>query len=289
MRRNCNPRMVGRILARRDMSPRVGCLPPQLVPLVRPENRANVTNAFGACLENFFVNNIDKIRELKSDMVFSAPDISALFNTSCVIASRGVGVFGVCPWSGAFGVVCKVSFPEIHAEYALKYFLALGRRKDHGASFEIPTAFAANHAEPRDNCPVYMASLKPGCEFMLSKWAGEVNDGKVRENKYDIYATSEDERYPRNWRGGRRIDYGETYQTDYGKMSYSERKLFRKILYVADMGHDDEFEYMYNAARSDRAKKSLDRVMKIAQTAALMNDQYKILNVIERNMKLHAR
>jgi len=285
MRRNCDPNMVASILARCDVSPRVGCLPPQLVPLVRPQNRANVTNAFGLCLENFFVNNIDTIRDLKSDMVFSVPDISALFSTECVIASRGVSVFGVCPWSGGFGVVCKVSFPKIHAEYALKYFLESGWHKGHGAVFEISTAFAANHAEPRDNCPIYMASLNPGCEFMLSQWAGDVNDGIVRDNKYGIYSTSDDERHPRNWRGGRRIDYGETYQTDYGKMSYSERKLFRKILRAADMGYDSEFEYMYNIARHKRDRECLDHVMQMAQTAAFMNDQYKILDVIERNMK----
>lgn len=120
MRRNCDPAMVIRILVRCDVSPRVGCLPPQLVPLVRPENRAYVTDEFGKCLERFFINNKQNFVNPDSDVTFAAPDISALFNTECVIHARGVNICGLSPWSGGFGIVCKLSFPQIHADYALK-------------------------------------------------------------------------------------------------------------------------------------------------------------------------
>ncbi|MDE6250327.1 MAG: hypothetical protein K2M34_01695 [Alphaproteobacteria bacterium] len=289
MRRNCDPKMVIHILTSCDVSPRVGCLPPQLVPLVRPENRAYVTDEFGKCLEQFFIDNKKNFVDLDSDITFSAPDISALFNTECVILARGVNIMGVSPWSGGFGVVCKLSFPAIHTDYALKYFLKSSFRNGHGAHFEIPTAFAANHAEPCNNCPVYMASLKPGREFMLSLWGGDKIDGMVRENKHVLYSSSDEEDEERNYRAGRRIDYGETYQTDYGRMPYRVRKMFRKVLHAANMGYDCEIEYMYHDARNNRDMRNLDRAVKLAWFTTFMNDQYSAMNVIERCMKSQER
>lgn len=286
MRRKCDPEMAVRILARCDVSPRVGCLPPQLVPLVRPQDRADVTDIFGEYLEEFFVQNKDKIIEADSDITFAASDISALFNTECVIKTRGVNVYGVYPWGGNFGIVCKVSFPKINAEYALKLW-CLERDKNNDARFEIPTAFAANHAEPRDNCPVYMASLNPGREFMLSQWAGDVADGKVRENKYSIYYTDAEETRASNLRGGRRIDYGETFQTDYGRAPYTVRKMFRKILNAARGNFD--FDYMYRTARTAQNKKDFIRASRMAYVATLMNDEYSALDAIERVIKSFER
>lgn len=289
MRRNCDPKQVIHILTYCDVSPRVGCLPPQLVPLVRPENRAHVTDEFGKCLEKFFIKNKQTFVNPDSDITFSAPDISALFNTECVIHARGVNIMGISPWSGGFGIVCKVSFPAIHADYALKYFLASSFRNGHGAHFEIPTAFAANHAEPRNNCPVYMASLKPGREFMLSLWGGDKIDGIIRKNKNVMFTTSDEEDEARNYRAGRRIDYGETYQTDYRRMTYRGRKLFRKVLRAANMGYDGEIEYMYHDARNSGDMRNFNHAMKLAWFITFMNDEYRAMDVIERCMKSKAR
>lgn len=289
IRRNGNHRMVAQILARCDVTPRVGCLPPELVPLVRPENRAYVADEFGKCLEQFWARNKDNISMLHSDTIFDASDISALFNTECHITARGVGVCGVGAWSGGFGVVCKVSFPKINAEYALKYFLAPKYTYGHGAAFEIPAAFAANHAEPRDNCPVYMASFKAKHEFMLSKWAGDKVDEFVRQNKYAIYLTSDEESWGRNWRGGRRIDYGETFRTDYGAASYPVRKMFRKIVRAAERGYDCEIEYMYHMARNNQDKNNFKQAISMAQVMAIMNDKDRELKIIEDCIKLHYR
>lgn len=287
MRRKFSPNMVMNIITRFDMSPRVGCLPPQLVPLVPRENRANVTNAFGQCLEQFLLDNKQKIINLTTDTTFDVPDISALFNTQCVIHARGFNVYGVSPWAGCYGIVCKVSFPTIKAEYALKFFVIKDR--DNNPLLEISAAFGANHAEPRHNCPIYMASLNSGNEFMLSQWAGDVADGKIRENKYEIYYTNEDEMKRRNLRNGRRIDYGETLQTDYGRASFRVRKMFRKVMHAANMGYDAEIEYMYQTAKDDNERKNLVKAMKLAWFITFMDDKYRAMDVIERNMNQYLR
>ena len=130
-----------------------------------------------------------------------------------------------------------------------------------------------------------MASLKSGCEFMLSKWGGDKPDGFMRENKYEIYATSEEEDEERNYRAGRRIDYGETYQTDYGRMTYHVRKTFRKILHAANMGADYEIEYMYRDACNKNDMHNFNHAIELAWLKLWMGDEDGTLNVVGRAMK----
>lgn len=287
IRRNFDQEKVADILQNYDVSPRVGGLPPQLVPIVARENRASATAQFWKCLEQFVVANKEKIINLDKDTTFSAPQVSALFGTKCVIHARGVNAYGFCPWAGSYAVVCKVSFPEIRADYALKFFA--NSDKFNNPLREILTAFAANHAEPRNNCPVYLASLNSGYEFMLSQWGGDAPDGKRRENKYEIFYTDEEEMNKCNLRGGRRIDFGETVQTDYGRASFQMRKMFRKIMRAAELGYYAELEYMYHTERNARRRQDLDKAMELVWFITFMHNKNNACNVIERIMKSHQR
>ena len=228
-----NPNELKRIVYNCDVSPYLGQLPPQLRARVPREQIASVTTNFRECLENFLINHIYELREMESDRVYELSELGACFGTSCVLQARGVNVYGVNPWSGFTGFVCKLSFPEINAHYALKlYYDNVYVRADysHGPWFEAATALAANKAESRDNVPMYMASLKYE-KYLLSQWAGDKDDGKPqRKNINRMFATRSGEDESRNRRDGRRIDWGETYLTSYGALSYPARKLYRQIL-----------------------------------------------------------
>lgn len=220
------------IVSDMDVSPYLGALPPELRNRLPKDDVARVTYEFRNVLEDFLVKNIDKIRKMDGDCVYDLGRASDLFGTPCQLLSRGVNVYGVNPWRGGFGFVCKLSFPEINAHYALKLFdvaVPLGDKSPHGILFEVSTALAASHAEPCDNNRFYMASLKSE-KYMLTAWAGDDIDRiQSRANKNEIFWTSERENEDRNRRNGRRIDWGETYQTEYGSLSYPMRKLWRQI------------------------------------------------------------
>ncbi len=235
LRRNWtrNPNALRRIVYNTDVSPYLGALPPQLRARVPHNKIASVTAQFRENLENFLIANVVDLREMSRDRVYDLPQIGALFGTRCSLLARGINVYGVNPWSGLLGFVCKLSFPEINAHYALKLYYDNGMgvtHLRHGPWFEVATALAANKAEPRDNVPMYMASLKYE-KYMLSEWAGDRDDGMdARNNKYKIFVTHTDEDESRNRRNGRRIDWGETYRTNYGALSYPARKLYRQIM-----------------------------------------------------------
>ena len=99
----------------------------------------------------------------------------------------------------------------------------------HGALYEIPIAFCANDCEPKQNVPIYMANLF-GAQYMLSKWMGNDYSNPVPEYKEtNIFNTTYPERRHENFRNGKRIDFGDTFKTDYGRLSYNGRKMFRKM------------------------------------------------------------
>ena len=212
-----------------DVVPYFGALPPELRARVKQDAIAEVTRTFRMDLEDFLVQNAFQIEDVEKDYVWDLPHIGAMFGCSCTLEMRGVTIVGVSPWEGVAGVVCKMSFPEIKAEYALKVYKSNSEHWfNHGPWFEIATAFAANRAEPKDNNPVYMGSLIYN-KYLLSKWAGEPDNKPVRKNKNPVYCTSDEENEPRNLRAGRRIDWGETELTEYGTLSYRGRKLYRQI------------------------------------------------------------
>lgn len=211
----------------------MGALPPELRARVRKDELSDITYEFRMALEDFLIDKIFEIREASDALHYYLPRISDLVKAQCYLDFGAVNYAGVREWSGLTGFVGKMSFPQIHAEYALKVFdirkEILKDAEDHGPWYEIPNAFAAMHAEPRDNSRVYMASFiyEP---YMLSGWEGDVVDGKVRKNENEIFKTYKYEAESRNYRNGRRIDYGATYRTEYGEASYRVRKMYRKIL-----------------------------------------------------------
>ena len=264
---NRNPQKLQQIISDCDVSGELGALPPQLRARVPKAHLSQVTAEFRAELEYFLMKNIFELGELDSDRVYDLKQIGNLFGTKCALTARGINVYGVNPWSGAVGYVCKLSFPEINAHYALKLYHINGPiwgERDHGAWFEVATAFAANKAEARDNNRVYMASLSNE-PYLLSQWAGDKEDKiEVRKNTNQIFVTTDKEDESRNRRGGRRIDWGETFLTDYGAMSYPARKVYRQIMACDQMA----LKKSCDMARDGFAQKDLDNAMRLANLTA---------------------
>lgn len=222
------------VLENCNVSSDLGNLPPELCGRVALQNRADVTVAFHLHIADFISNNQSRLRSFKAAFVEPWDGVSELFATPCTVECRNrASSVDSVPWRGAIATVCRVSFPEIGASYALKVFQKDRYFVAHGPWYEIPMAFAAHRAESKDNNPVYMASLGP-VKYMLSAWAGEEKDvgGAVRKNKYEIFITQDREMHCGNWRGGRRIDYGDTRRTLYGVASYRVRKMYRKIMNI---------------------------------------------------------
>ena len=215
-----------------DIKPHIGFLPPELRELVDKKDISSVTSKFFAELD-FLV--VDKGEELKhhTEMKYYLTEIGELFNTLCVLETyeRMPNLdYAYREWGGVIGDVYKLTFPEIHAAYALKVFKQeVYGYKGHGPFYEIPTAFCANKCEPKRNNPIYMANLF-GAQYMLSKWAGEDNVVPLPEDKETtMFQTTYQESHYGNYRNGKRIDFGDTYKTDYGHLSYNARKMFRKM------------------------------------------------------------
>ena len=266
-----NPNVLKRILYNCDVSEYIGALPPQLRVRVPREQIATVTAQFRENLENWLIRNSLDLRAMDADRVYELPEIGNLFNTKCTLFARGINVYGVNPWSGSLGFVCKMSFPEIDAHYALKLYydnLSVVMTYSHGPWFEVGTALAANKAEPRDNVPMYMASLKYE-KYLLSQWAGDKNDGvDARKNKNTIFVSRSDEDEARNRRQGRRIDWGETYLTNYGSMSYRARKLYRQVMNLDAMAVKKSIA----CARTNLQRKDVDAAMELAGLVAWYDD-----------------
>ena len=68
-----------------------------------------------------------------------------------------------------------------------------------------------------------------GQQYMLSKWAGEDMSDVPEDKPTSVYQTTYQEQRGENYRNKKRIDFGETYKTDYGQLSYNGRKMFRKM------------------------------------------------------------
>lgn len=264
-----------------DVLPYLGALPPELRAQLPKNKIASVTAQFRENLENFLIANAFEIREMNADKVYDVSSVGDLFGTKCVLESKGINVYGFNPWSGSVGFVCKMSFPEINAHYALKLFYKDApdwALYDHGPWFEIATAFAANKAEPKDNNPVYMASLISE-QYMLSKWAGDKEDKlEAREQKNAVFETRLKENESRNLRGGRRIDWGETFLSAYGCLTYRGRKLVRQIM-----------AYNENAVKKSLAsingnfdKREFDRAIDYINAEAVYTDNKALKQFLEQ-------
>lgn len=262
-----DPRYLQQIISDCDVSGELGALPPQLRARVPKAHLSQVTAEFRAELEYFLMKNIFELGELDSDRVYDLKQIGNLFGTKCALTARGINVYGVNPWGGAVGYVCKLSFPEINAHYALKLYHINGPiwvERDHGAWFEVATAFAANKAEARDNNRVYMASLSNE-PYLLSQWAGDKEDKiDARKNTNQIFVTTDKEDESRNRRGGRRIDWGETFLTGYGAMSYPARKVYRQIMACDQMA----LKKSCDMARGAFARRDIETAVRLANLTA---------------------
>ncbi|MBD5388662.1 hypothetical protein HDR63_00185 [bacterium] len=235
------PDALRQILKSCHVSADVGALPPELRGMIGPHMDVRTATArFRAELSDFLVNYGGTIRATWSakDRVYELPGMVALFGITCQIECPRVSVYGASRWGGLTAQVCKMTFPALSTSYAFKIYHPAfhDHAEDHGAMFEIPTALAATYAEPKDNNRVYMASLW-GNPYMLSAWAGDVEDGQIRKNQNEIFFMSHDEEQPRNYRQGRRIDYGETYRTRYGGASWRARKMYRSLVDLMRQGH----------------------------------------------------
>ena len=280
-----NPNELKRIVYNCDVSPYLGQMPPELRAIAPGGDIPGVTVQLREIIEDFVIKNIYELRELDRDKIYQMNQIEKLFGTKCILTARGVNVYGVNPWSGLCGFVCKMSFPEINAHYALKlYYDNIYVRADyaHGPWFEAATALAANQAEPKDNVPMYMASLKYE-PYMLSKWAGDKDDGvSQRKNQYTIFVARDAEDESRNRRGGRRIDWGETSRTSYGTLSYPARKLVRQIMNMDKFAVQKSLEQ----AKNSLAQKEMQAAIKYAKQVAWAHLDGKVVYFIN-NLNQH--
>ncbi len=233
------------ILSKCNVDHHLGALPPELRARVPKEKLSEVTYEFRVRLDRFLIEKAPEIRNRSNRSRYNVAEIGDLFGTSCIIKTGAVNVYGWRKWEGRYGVVCKMQFPQIQAEYALKIFLPLPKEESqehvgHGASYEIPTAFAASYAEQADNVHVYMASLCAE-NYILAAWEGDIADGKIRNNKNKIFVSDILETEARNYRAGRRIDFGATFLTPYGRLPYDVRKLYRCMINAARKFDVDTF------------------------------------------------
>lgn len=284
-----HPEYIENIVTRCDVSPFVGELPPQLRMRVPKKLLARRTMEFHDILDAFVVDNWRKIENAWRPRRIPLPAATKLFGTECKVECRHIeynsdSFFG--QWRGASGIVCRLYFPRINAEYALKIFRTIPKSEFlHGAAWEIPTAFNAYHAEPRNNTQVYMASLI-GRGYMLSKWNEDLSPAQskfCKHNENKIFYTKSDEHAPRNYACGLRIDYGKTYQTAYGAMPYPLRKLYRKIKNAAMCGDVAEIKSMFNAANTAAERQNLNRVMDTLSIDTYRDGKKQIQKIINRD------
>ncbi len=280
-----NPNYLKHIFISCDVSRFFGALPFELCQRVPKSKIAYVTNLFHIKLQCFLREYFAEMSEMATAKVYDLTDLGNMFDTKCILFARGGSRSAENPWSGGIGFVCKMSFPEINLDYALKlYYMDLAYYMgfaswscgNHGPLFEIPTAFAAGRAEPRDNNRVYIASLSV-VPYLLSKWAGdEIEDNGARENKNQIFVTATHEDEARNRRKGQRIDWGETYLSDYGAMSYRGRKMFRQIMACDERA----FSKSCDVAKDGIAKKDLERAMRVADLIAYFDNNVVVQNFL---------
>ncbi len=256
------PKTISKVLEDCYVSPYIGCLPPELIRACKNKRDiSKITKKFRDSLDFFIINKYGKMRDSFEDCKFDVSSIGDLFDTECQVLSKGL-LLG--EWRGAFAFVCKMSFPKLNANYALKIFYTDAKYfRRNGAFFEVPVAINAYKAEPKNNNKVYMASFS-GPIYILSKWAGDNKDGLYNCNKNEIFDMHENECSDRNFRQGKRIDFGDTYRTVYGSASYRVRKLYRKILTLTESENIEELHKVFFSDYNYQDKKILEKASSLA-------------------------
>jgi len=288
-------RYITTALEKCNVSNHVGQLPPQLREFVEPTEIPKATQQFCAALDNFVNKKYTYICEAcYKNKVYPMPEIEQIFGTKCVIEVNGEpGAKGLRPYEGSLGFVCKVVFPDVELEYALKLFYKKSWAPEygplHGALAEIAAAFAANRAEPRDNNPIYLARLTSNKKYMLSQWVYEAIDCPLqRFNQFEVFRASLLEVDARNWHAGRRIDYGGTYISSYGALSYPVRKLYRKIVNAAEKEDFVAMQKLKDSATGYIAKQQLNQAIQCVYYASWVDcrpDLYHFISDFKRKQK----
>lgn len=274
-----------------DVSTDLGELPPELRARVAPDKIAYATQEFRKILHEYLLKNRKVFLTQKADVLDSLPQMEQLFGTDCILEYRNniekTDINGNAfteDWSGSYGVVVKLSCPQINAAYALKLFRnysAKDTKNGHGPMFEIPTAFCASHAQPHEYERVYMASLSLRCPYMLSKWGGDFPDyQQINPKQNMIYSMSLIEIKPWNLRGGKCIDFGKTYKTAYGHLTYRGRKMYRQLSDAVRHRDVDKLDVIANAPRGRFACQDLHDAMR-----AIDYTQYVYSNPVLRKIR----
>jgi len=283
--------MLRNILVLCDVSTDLGELPPELLARVAPNEIAYATREFRRILREYLLKNKRVFLAQKADILDSLPEMEELFGTDCIVEYRNDtemedvnGNTFIEDWSGSYGVVVKLSFPQINAAYALKLFRNCSTEDTkcgHGPMFEIPTAFCASHAQPHDYERVYMASLSLRCPYMLSKWGGDFPDYQQMNPKENmIYAMDLIEVKPWNLRGGKCIDFGKTYKTAYGRLTYRGRKIYRQLSDAVRHRNVDKLDEIAGTPRGRFARQELRDAMR-----AIDRMQYVYSNPVLRKIR----
>lgn len=251
------PKTIYKVLEDCYVSPYIGCLPPELIKACKnKQDILQITRKFRIFLDFFIISKYEEMRDSFEDCKFDVGAIGRLFDTDCQVFSKG-SLSG--EWRGAFAFVCKMSFPKLNANYALKIFYTDAKYfRRNGAFFEVPVALNSYKAEPKNNNKVYMASFS-GPIYILSKWAGDNKDGLYNFNKNEIFYMHQNECSDRNFRQGKRIDFGDTFRTAYGAETYHVRKLYRKILALAESENIDELHKIFFSKYNYQDKKNLEK------------------------------
>ena len=111
------------------------------------------------------------------------------------------------------------------------------------------------------------------------------NDGVFycRDNKNELFTTSERENQARNFAQGRRIDYGQTYRTMYGGASYRVRKLARIIWPLAAARDVRAIRDLFAQNKNMILRRELNRAMEIVCISAYMQSETKIQQFLARD------
>lgn len=283
MRSGWRPNAVQPVINKCDVNPNVGELPPELRRLVPREKLGEYTARFHEILWDFIVDNYYTIKNSPVETLVQLTPAADLFGTHCTVEYCGIDGAGRRKWHGALGMVCRISFPKIGADYAWKIFFPMAKiPSGHGIWFEVPAAFAASRSEPRDNSHVYMASFL-GDGYMLSNWCWKkISDMRVgRHNSNKIFETASCENVPRNYANGRRIDYGKTYMTVYGAAPYRVRKLVRTLINHSARQDSAEINMLFARNRDNFIRrKELINAVEIACFMSSLRGKYEIQKFI---------
>ncbi len=245
------PDDVERMIASGNMSPYIGALPHVLRARVKKYDISSATKQFRIAMDNFLVEKKQSLQGALLNSRYDLENIADIFDTECLIRT-----FVFSPdenartWVGKSGNVAKLSFPNIGADFGLKIFFDNVRNTSgwrHGPVFENCAAFHASKVRPRENNPVFMASMG-AVPYLMSLWGGDAPDGvHARKGKNKIFYLSSGEDAFENYRGGRLIDFGGLNKTVYGDLNYRARKLYRTFENLCMSDDFEKFKHVYKS------------------------------------------